>query len=145
MNKLIKSVAVMLAFLFASITAQAGEWPTTTTLLLEKKITIKSGTQEDPAYWVIDIKRKEARSYFPTFKATFCQRHIITEISVLSEEEVKLTIVPEKEKDAWATCRIVFSTINLKEKTFTNFRFKDDDSKTLYQSGRWANERVNFD
>ena len=145
MRKLIKSVAATLAFLFASITAQAGEWPTTTTELLEKKITIKYGTQEDPAYWVIDIKSKEVRSYLPTFKSTLCQKSVITKISVLSEEEVKLTIVPEKEKDGWARCRIVFSTINLKEKTFTNFRFKDDDSKTLYQSGQWYNEKVLFD
>ena len=85
MKKLIKSIAVMLTFVFASLAAHAGEWPATADALMStKKITIRLSQ-----YAQIVLEDNSYKLYRYTVRQATCRTQAISGVVKISDNVVE--------------------------------------------------------
>ena len=132
MSKLIKSVATMLAFVFASMVAQAGEWPATAEALMsKKKITITMSEVRD-----IVLEDNSYKLYRRGRTVEPCRKQPISEVVKISENVVEYRTQKE------GSCDAKILSFNLAEKRFNLLVYEGDRSKAKEESKA---KRVDFD
>ena len=122
----------MLAFIFASMVAQAGEWPTTADALMsKKKITITMSEVRD-----LVIEDKTYKSFRRGTRPDSCRKQTISEVVKISENIVEYRAQKE------GSCDTKTLRFNLAEKQFDLLLYGDDLSKAKEELKA---ERITFD